>query len=303
MATKKDQVRASDLSGWKYFGQILPLFAPLREVGCERDRAGNRQLHMDQYCTLVLLFLFNPCLRSLRALQQACELKKVQRKLGCARASLGSLSEATDVFDPERLREIVGELAQQVQPLRNLADQRIYQTLMAVDGSVVKTLSTIAQAAFMKNRLGESHSAWRLHTHFDIDRHVPVHMDVTVGANSGEADEKSVLRKNLQGDHCYVMDRWFAEFTLFNDIHEIGGSYVCRIRDNSKLDVVEEERVLSDKARQAGVLRDAVICLGHKASKRPNHKTRVVFVKTTPHVKRGGRKGQSAGPSSDVSRN
>jgi hypothetical protein len=36
-------------------------------VGCQRDKAGNRELFMDQYCSLVLLFLFNPCVRSLRA--------------------------------------------------------------------------------------------------------------------------------------------------------------------------------------------------------------------------------------------
>jgi len=36
-----------------------------------------------------LLYLFNPVVVSLRSLQQASELK-VQKKLGCARASLGS---------------------------------------------------------------------------------------------------------------------------------------------------------------------------------------------------------------------
>jgi len=82
---------------------------------------------MDQYCTLILLFLFNPCLRSLRALQQASKLKKVQRKLGCPRTSLGSLSEATDVFDPQRLQEIVDELASHVEPIRSVADSRINQ--------------------------------------------------------------------------------------------------------------------------------------------------------------------------------
>jgi hypothetical protein len=69
--------------------------------------AGNRQLHFDQYCLLVLLFLFNPVVRSLRSIQQASQLRNVQRKLGCLRASLGSLSEAQQVFQPERLKEII----------------------------------------------------------------------------------------------------------------------------------------------------------------------------------------------------
>ena len=93
----REPVRATDVQGLKYFRKLWPLFERLRQVGCQRDKAGNRQLSMDQYCALVLLFLFNPCVRSLRALQQASELKKVQRKLGCGRASLGSLSKATDV--------------------------------------------------------------------------------------------------------------------------------------------------------------------------------------------------------------
>ena len=106
----RDDVREEDVTGLKYFDKLAPLLARLHEVGCERDKAGNRHLHYDQYCMLVLLFLFNPVVRSLRAIEQASELRKVRRKLGCQRASLGSLSEATDVFRPERLKEIIAEL-------------------------------------------------------------------------------------------------------------------------------------------------------------------------------------------------
>jgi hypothetical protein len=142
-------IREEDVQGLKYFRKLWPLFERLREVGCQRDKAGNRELFMDQYCSLVLLFMFNPCLRSLRSLQQASELANVQRKLGCGRASLGSLSEATDVFDPERLREIIGALAREVQPMRRVGGEHLDQLLVAVDGSVVKTLSTIAEAAYL----------------------------------------------------------------------------------------------------------------------------------------------------------
>ena len=58
---------------------------------------------MGQYCMLILLYMFNPVVTSLRGLQQASELKKVQKKRGYARASLGSLSESVAVFDSERL--------------------------------------------------------------------------------------------------------------------------------------------------------------------------------------------------------
>lgn len=296
----REPIREEDIEGLKYFRKLWPLFERLHDVGRQRDKAGNRQLFMDQYCALVLLFMFNPCLRSLRALQQASELKNVQRRLGCGRASLGSLSEATDVFDPERLREIIGELAQEVQPIRRVGGQHLDQLVVAVDGSVVKTLTTIAEAAYLKTKHGDSRSAWRLHTHFDVDRGVPMRIDVTAGRNSGKTDEKNLLRARLEADHCYVMDRWYAQFSLFNDIHAIGSSYVCRVRDNSCYDL-DEERPLPETARAAGVLQDARVTLGanSKALKRPNHPIRLVLVKCTPHKKTGGRKGGTAGPPSD----
>jgi hypothetical protein len=273
----------------------------LHDVGCQRDRAGNRNLHFDQYCLLVLLFMFNPVLRSLRALQQASELKNVQRKLGCGRASLGSLSEAVEVFEPERLRHIIESLAADVPAVRDVRRGHFTHALTAVDGSVVKTLQSIAKAAFLKDRNGDSHSAWRFHTHFDIDRHVPTRIDVTVGGNSGHNDEKNRLRAALQPDHCYVMDRWYAQYTLFNDIVGVGSSYVCRIRDNSNLEDVVEQREVPARARAAGVIGDMTVKLGQssKPGARPNHRMRVVLVKTEAHTKRGGRKGQTAGPPSD----
>src|SRR5450830_77924 len=114
---RRDKVREEDVTGLKYFDKLAPLLTRLHDVGCQRDKAGNRKLHYDQYCMLVLLFLFNPVVRSLRAIEQASELRKVQRKLGCQRASLGSLSEAKGVFQPERLKEIIAELGEQLEPI------------------------------------------------------------------------------------------------------------------------------------------------------------------------------------------
>ena len=76
---KRDRIQEQDITGLKYFDRLAPLLERLRDVGCERDRAGNRELHYDQYCLLVLLYLFNPIVTSLRGIQQASELTKVQR--------------------------------------------------------------------------------------------------------------------------------------------------------------------------------------------------------------------------------
>ena len=58
-------------------------------------------------------------------MQQASELNNVQKKLGCDRAALGSLSEAATVFDPERPVEIIQELNGQLTPTHGGKDPRL----------------------------------------------------------------------------------------------------------------------------------------------------------------------------------
>lgn len=305
MSRKRKDVTEREITGLKYFRRLVPLFERLHEVGCGRDRAGNRTLHMNQYCLLVLLYLFNPVVVSLRSLQQASELKKVQKKLGCGRASLGSLSESSHVFDPELLQEIIGELSDELQPIA--ADARLAEikhTVTLVDGTLLKALPRITEAMWLTTRSGTKHHAWRLHTQFELDKHVPVRMDLTNGRNSGESDEKTVLRQHLEPDRCYVMDRWYAQFTLFNEIHQAGSSYVCRLRDNTVPKILEE-RELSAEAIAGGVLSDQLVELGlsQKPDARPAHPLRLVMVRIQPHDKRSHRKGNTgAGPSDGILR-
>jgi hypothetical protein len=53
-------VQSKDIKGLKYFDMLLPLLEPLHDEQCARDKANNRELHYDQYCMLVLLYIFNP---------------------------------------------------------------------------------------------------------------------------------------------------------------------------------------------------------------------------------------------------
>lgn len=301
-ARDSNKLQDKDITGLKYFDRVMPLLERLHDVGTERDHAGNRTLFFDQYCAYILLFLFNPIVTSLRGIQQASELKSVQKKLGCARASLGSLSEATQVFDPEPVKEIVSELAGQLQPLANDRQfPEVKHLITAVDGTVVRTLSRIVQAAYLKSpSTGQSFSAWRLHTHFEVERALPVRIDVTGAGSRSEDNERTVLRKALLPGRCYVMDRGYGQFALFNAIAAMDSSYVCRVRDNSVFETIEE-RPLTDTAKQAGVTFDGVVAMGQTrhGEDRPQHPMRLVFVTTTPHEKRGKYKGGSTGPRSD----
>lgn len=299
---KRPEVEERNLQGFKYIEAVTKLLQRLHEDGCARDKAGNRSLHYDQYCMLTLLFLFNPTVSSLRAIQQASQLKKVQKQLGCERAALGSLSEATRLFDAERLQEVIGELAVQLKPLhRDPRLKDVHHALTLVDGSLLSALPKMAEAMLLKSQKGSGLVKWRLHTQFEVERHVPLRMDLTPGSGKGDADEREVLEKHLLPDRCYVMDRGYAKFLLFNAIHALGSSYVCRIRDNSHFEITES-RVLTAEDREAGIISDQVVQLGNRSSTssaRVDHPVRVIFIETKPHPKRGKTGGGSAGHPSD----
>jgi hypothetical protein len=285
---RRKQVTEPELSGFRYFQQLAPLLARLHDVGCHRDKAGNRQLHYDQYCLLILLFFFNPVVQSLRGLQQASTLGKVQKLLGCSRAALGSLSEAVQVFDPARLREIVGEIADRLPPItRDSRFSELREVVTLVDGTLLAALPRLTAVAC--DTPPSKKSAGRLHAQFEVFRHVPVRMDLTAGDNRGPANEKAMLHAHLQAGRCYVMDRGYEQFALFNAICAAGSSYVCRVRDDHHF-TPTEVRPLSDADLASGVTFDAVGQLGSPKSKRiehPDHPLRTVHIRMTPHPKRG----------------
>jgi len=292
-------IREKDITGLKFFDQLAPLLERLHDDACQRDAADNRTLHFDQYAMLILLYLFNPIVTSLRGLQQASELKNVQKKLGCSRASLGSLSEASTVFDPDRLKEIIGELRDQLQPLaqdKRLSD--IKQTITLVDGSLIVALPRIMEASFRKATSGGGMVKWRLHTHFEVLRGIPTRIDVTPNGG-GDCDERAVLASTLEPDRLYVTDRGYAKFLLFNAIAASGSSYVCRLRDNSVWETIEK-RFRNDDAGLNEIISDEVVTFSNSAKKnQPDHKVRTVCVRVNPHTTRGKYRGGSSGVDSD----
>jgi hypothetical protein len=247
---KRPLVAERDLQGFKYFKRLLPLLKRLEDIGIERDKAHNRRLFFDGYTCLMLLHFWNPIIVSLRSLQQATNLDKVQKLLGIPRVSLGSLSEASGVFDPDPLREIIQELAKHALPLESGHDAEALRGLTAVDGSILPALPKMAWALWMDDK----HKAAKLHLHFDILRGVPVDAEITPAASS----EPERLQATLQADRLYVIDRGYASFALFAAILQAGSSFIGRVKDNTAFTVAEERRLI-EAARAEGIVRDIVI--------------------------------------------
>jgi hypothetical protein len=278
---RKDAIEEEDLHGFKHFKLLMPLLQRLHDNRCGRDKAGNRVLHYDQYAALILLYFFNPIVTSLRGIQQTSQLAKVQRLLGCSRAALGSLSEAARLFDPELLRGVIGDLVERLSPItKNTGFDDIKGVLTLVDGSLLPALPRLAEAMW----LDDEHRAFKIHTHFELLKGVPVRMDLT----EGNGNEKEVLAAHLQKDRVYVMDRGYAKFNLFKQIIDVGSSFVCRVRDNSVFDVIQE-RELSKAALDAGIVRDAVVRFtGSQAVEAGLGPLRIIEIECTPHRKATG---------------
>jgi len=280
----KREIRDQDVQGLKCLRKIRPLLSRLRKVGTERDRAGNRRLFMDQYCALILMGLFSPAIESLRDLQRACALDKVRKRLGVNRASLGSLSESVAIFDPAPLKEIASELGHTIRSRPDRRFDAVGQRITAVDGTVIDTVKRVAELSWTPKAKGKHLSAYRLHTHFEVLSGKALRIDATSASPKGDADERAVLQRTIEADRCYVLDRGYISYQLWNAINAAGSSYVCRSSDRT-LATVTHVNDLTDADRAANVISDEIVDLGWKAKHRtrPDHSVRLVCVAVKPH--------------------
>jgi hypothetical protein len=281
-----EQITEDQLRGLKYFKRLSPLLDRLHEVGTDRDQAGNRRLFFDQYCKVVLLYLFNPLISSMRMLQESLQLNKAAQAVGVKRFSLGSFAEAPAVFEPEALKEVIAELAGEIRPLA--ADPRLKDLKHLVtlaDGTILAALPKLASTIYNQGRDGKPMHGWRLHTHLVLGSPAPELIERT-SAKGAASSERRHLREHLQAGRCYVLDRGFQAASLLNDIHAAASSYVCRVRENLCPQVLEE-RVLSPAATAAGIIGDALVSMtprwGGTAS---DHPMRLITVAGTAHPKR-----------------
>jgi hypothetical protein len=173
------------LSALNYFGPLRKLLADLHTYKLHP----NRKLFYDGYVSLLLLCYFNPIIRGLRQIEQMSNFKKIQKELGVSRAALGSLSEASRVFDPKPLAGIFADLASQVSAVdkpelpKEIPEE---MQLIAVDGTLMDALSRMLWAVWLE----KYENAAKVHLHYNVSRGVPVFMELT----DGNGNEKQSLR-------------------------------------------------------------------------------------------------------------
>lgn len=270
----KDKIKISQIQGVKYLKNISALLETLHETATDPLRPNKRKLHMDKYIAMFLLYMFTPACDSLRSIQRVSELKSLCKKLGFKRTGLSTLSDAQHVFDASLLEPFIEELYSQIQE-KNAAEKKTFNSdIILVDGTVIPAIKEMIWAAYGSK--GDN-KALKCHFLYNLNKNVPIFTKVT----NANVSEKKVLAELLEKGKCYVMDRGYAAMELMRSIISSESSFVLRIKDNSRFEVIEE-RELSKKALDADIVRDAVVTLG-TADKVEN--IRIVEVACSPHPK------------------
>lgn len=224
------------------------------------------------YLSLFLFGLFNPVLKTLRALSAASALPRVQREVSGHALSLGSFSEAQHLVDLGVLEAVFAELSAQVQGPAPATVHEAWQQWFARDSSLFAALPRMSWALYGGGRAGAKNNAVRLHLNFHLLEDKPARMQVA----PGKVCERKVWREVWERGAGYVGDRYFAEgYALLGELEAQGCRYVLRLRDEAILTVAEELPVTAAD-RTARVQRQAWARLGTKIG----HRVRIVWILT-----------------------
>jgi Transposase DDE domain len=224
-------------------------------------------------------------------LHEASQCQHVQKRLRVARASLGSMSESSHLFDPELLEPMIRQLLAEFTPQQSGPgpDRHIPETiphelackLVAVDGTALKALPRIA---------GQSRN-WKLHLHFRVLPGLPASAVLTREGEAGH-DERDVLEAGVEKGRVYICDRGYERYALNNRIVAAGSDYVIRGK-NRPFEVVEE-RPVSAEAWNARVVADQVVRLSPgtnttRAERIDHPVRRIVLARKVQHRPRADR--------------
>ena len=259
-SSKPKEIKAKDLSNWKIlkdFRRRLAKAGAALKKDSQRNNHPKRQLLEEDYFSLMFFGMVNPVLDSMRGLCAASRLERIQEEVCGRPVSLGSFSEAQAVFDPEVLRNVFLDLASEASGswgdprLAPMADK-----LKLIDGSLLPALPRMHWALW----LDEKNRAAKLHLKFKVLKQSACDLLIT----PGNTCERETLRRFLEPGETIVGDRYYGlEYAFFNELREMFVSFVMRIRNDARIEVIEE-LPLTEADRAAGVTWQGVVKLGDK---------------------------------------
>jgi hypothetical protein len=234
-----------------------------------------RRLLLGDYLCLLLLALYNPVARSLRALAKASRWPRLQAMFGVGPVSLGSFSEAQHLVNPALLEHLFTEFAQALPDLEALPPKLRGLQWLARDGSLFAALPRMTWALYGGGKVGHVNNAVRLQVSFSLLKDGPVQATITPGKNC----ERATLLEDLVPGGAYVGDRHFAgSYNFLNLLSRKGCRYVIRHRDYGLEPEVEEELPVSAAEQAAGIQRQAWVRLGRTKRGNLTERLRMIWL-------------------------
>ncbi len=261
MAPTLQRVKESDLQSWKLLQEfrrrLRPHLASASKAPTEQDP--RCKLLADDYFCLLLFGLFNPALRSMRALCYASARFARMREVCSRPITPTSFSEAQHIFDPEILATVLRQLVRESKGRTEFGDARVrqaIQVLTAVDGTVLRAVNRMAWAS-----VGRNGSAIKLHLHFSVFDQRPEDWTIT----PGHVCERKTLKSKAQPGAFYVADRLYSDdYAFLGRMLRQKIDFVMRLPGNAVRTPAAPPRPLTPKDRAAGVVSDQMEQLGAK---------------------------------------
>jgi hypothetical protein len=210
---------------------------------------GNQRLHYRNVVGMLLCAAFEPCVRSLRTIDDLSLHSDVQQFTSSDRVARSTLSDALSRFDPKLLRPMIEALSKQIPHLGRLDSdcQAITRRIIAADGSYWNLAGEVTHALQMRRgNTDQFQSRIRLNLQLDVDDFLPSDFDVS---GSGDGSEAGAFLRNLHSDVVYVVDRNFVHFGFINAVLDKGSNLVLRLKKDV-LFAADKTLELSDKDKE-----------------------------------------------------
>jgi len=260
--------RRKELDGLQLVGRK---YVRVLEAYLERLRAfyphPNRVLFYDDVLIAYLLAFFNPAVRSLRLIEDLSRVPAINRHLSVDAVRRSTLSDANALFDPAHLLPLIDDLRARLPNLRHTDGDlaTLLDKVVAIDGSFFRLAADVEWALRASNKHGESRYV-RLNLAYSLRTGQSVGCELS--GDDGRHEGTVAAASFIEPDQIYLFDSGVVTFDLLRTVRGRGGAFVCSLREqvNFRCDT---QRVLDDKAKEAGVIGDRVGELTGSACRTP----------------------------------
>jgi hypothetical protein len=240
---------------------------------------GNRTLFLDTVLTAHLLAFFNPCLRSLRTIEDFSQTEDAREELDMERICRSTLSDANAVLDAGLLEALIEDLRRRLPGLPQMDGKlgRLLKRLRLVDGSYFSVAADVYWA-LRKRKPGDASADDRF-VRLDLQMCCMSGVPECVEINGWGTGEVAVAQRHVEAGFIYVADRGIFSHDWLTAMLSGGADFVLRIKTSQKTRTIQEN-ALSDTDRSAGALSDRVVALeggpGRNAPAQPLREVRIV---------------------------